>query len=79
MMSYSNYYLFYQRYDKSRLFYVTYNWNDETNAKFIRTQTTKSNQSYDTSKIDFKRLKFVNFLSTIDQVIVNNLQFQWRW
>ncbi len=47
--------------------------DDETDEKLIGTQTTRSNQGDGDSNTDSKRLKFVSFLSTIDQAILSNL------
>ncbi len=50
--------------------------DDETDDKLIGTQTTRSNPGNDNSNNNSKHLKFVSFPSTIDQIILSNLQLR---
>ncbi len=48
---------------------------DDTDEKIVE---TRRNQGDGDSNIDSKCLKFVNLPSTIEQIILINLQSQWR-
>ena len=49
---------------------------DETDEKIVKAWR---NQGDGNSNTNNKHLKFVSFLSTIDQIILINLQPQWGW